>query len=370
MAAVPPHTQPGRVERIRAGLVAAGCTGAVLVGESHAAHLCGYSRYLSGLVAVVLDGDGRRTLVVPAFEAAAAESVGHADAVAPYGPDHFLDFSPLPSLARACAQILPAGRVGVAAGSAAITEAVGMAAGSGTLDLAPLVDEVRRTKDLDELERLADAYALTLVGQDAIVAAAHTGVSEIELFSAAQVAAQNASGNPVEYISALCTGRSTTDVAPPVHVPGCRALEDGDPILADVAVRHRGYWGDTTRTTVAGTNPEAQSVIDGITEILRASAARLLPGTPVAEFYAFMQERILKQFPTGIFPHHGGHCLGVGVGEDPQIIPSEDSVIEAGMVFAVEPGVYFKGRFGVRVEDVFVVSDQGGRLISDFAASR
>jgi Xaa-Pro aminopeptidase len=59
----------------------------------------------------------------------------------------------------------------------------------------------------------------------------------------------------------------------------------------------------------------------------------------------------------------------VGVGEDPQIIPSEESVIEAGMVFAVEPGVYFPGRFGVRVEDMYVVTDRGGQLISHFAGS-
>ena len=73
-----------------------------------------------------------------------------------------------------------------------------------------------------------------------------------------------------------------------------------------------------------------------------------------------MREQINARYPDGVFPHHGGHGLGVGVGEDPQIIPSEESVIEAGMVFAVEPGVYFGGRFGVRVEDTYVVTDQGG----------
>jgi Xaa-Pro aminopeptidase len=370
MGAPLPHTQPGRLERLRAGLESAGCAGAVLVGEDHAAHLCGYSRYLSGLVAVVIDGDGRRLLVVPAFEAAAAEEVGHADVVVAYGPDHFLDFSPLPTLAGACAELLPAGRIGVAAGSASISVAVGQAARAETIDIARLVETVRRVKDADELERLADSYVLTLVGQDAVVATARAGVTEIELFSAAQAAAQNASGNPIEFISGIGAGISSAGVAPPVCVPGRRALGHGEPVLSDVAVRHRGYWGDTTRTTVLGTNSEAQSVIDEMTEILRETATHLLPGTSINELHAFMSQRILRRFPEGVFPHHGGHGLGVGVGEDPQIIPSEDSTIETGMVFAVEPGVYFSGRFGVRVEDMFVVSDQGGRLISDFAAPR
>ncbi|MDX6536045.1 MAG: hypothetical protein QOD37_386 [Gaiellales bacterium] len=368
MGAPLPHTQPGRIERLRAGLEVAGCAAAVLVGGDHAAHLCGYSRYLSALTAVVIDEGGRSTLVVPAFEAPAARELGQADSVAAYGGVDFLDFDPLPKLAAACAELLPPGRVGVAA-SAPIRKALGDAARAETADIAPLVETVRRVKDRDELERLAESYRLALVGQDAVFAAARVGVTEIELFSAAQAAAQNASGSPIEFIAGIGAGRSTAGVAPPVVVPGRQAVEDGDAILSDVALRHRGYWGDTTRSSVVGSNAQVQAIIDEIAGILREVAARFVPGTPVKALHAFMREQINVRYPDGVFPHHGGHGLGVGVGEDPQIIPSAESVIEAGMVFAVEPGVYFAGRFGARVEDTYVVTDQGGQLISEFAPS-
>jgi Xaa-Pro aminopeptidase len=306
--------------------------------------------------------------VVPAFEEPAARQASHADAVVPYGAVDFLDFDPLPKLAATCAELLPPGRVGVAA-SGAIRDALDAAFRAETADIAQLVETVRRVKDSDELERLAESYRLALVGQEAVFAAARVGVTEIELFSAAQAAAQNASGNPIQFIAGIGAGRSTAGVAPPVVVPGRQAVESGDAVLSDVAVRHRGYWGDTTRSSVVGANAEVQAVIDELAGILREVVARLVPGTPVKALHAFMRDRIHAGYPDGVFPHHGGHGLGVGVGEDPQIIPSEESVIEAGMVFAVEPGVYFAGRFGVRVEDTYVVTDQGGQLISEFAPS-
>jgi Xaa-Pro dipeptidase len=368
MAAALPHSLPGRIERLRAGLELEGCAAAVLVGGDHAAHLCGYSRYLSALTAVVIDENGRSTLVVPAFEATAAREVGHADAVVAYGGIDFLDFDPLPKLAAACAELLPPGRVGVAS-SAVVRDAIAEAARAETADIGSVVESVRRVKDRDELECLAESYRLALVGQDAVLAAARAGATEIEVFSAAQAAAQVASGGPIEFIAGVGAGRSTAGVAPPVVVPGRQVIQDGDAILADVAVRHRGYWGDTTRSTVVGANAEVQAVIGEIGTILCEVAARFVPGTPVRALHAFMREQIGARYPHGLFPHHGGHGIGVGVGEDPQIIPSEESVIEAGMVFAVEPGVYFPGRFGVRVEDMYVVTDRGGQLISHFAPS-
>ena len=79
-----------------------------------------------------------------------------------------------------------------------------------------------------------------------------------------------------------------------------------------------------------------------------------------AALFAGIEAEIRAAFPDGEFPHHGGHGLGIGCFEDPHLIPSDTLPLEAGMVVAVEPGVYFPGRFGARVENVFVVTESGG----------
>ena len=149
-------------------------------------------------------------------------------------------------------------------------------------------------------------------------------------------------------------------VASPVEVAGAHRAGGGEPVLADIALRAGGYWGDTTRTTIAGDNPEAAGVVEGIAAILAESGRALLPGVRACDVFERMREAILGRYPEGVFAHHGGHGIGIGVGEDPQLIPSEPMPLEAGMVFAVEPAVYFPGRFGVRVEDVYAVTAECG----------
>ena len=65
-------------------------------------------------------------------------------------------------------------------------------------------------------------------------------------------------------------------------------------------------------------------------------------------------------FPGAGFPHHGGHGLGLSSFEGPHIIPADDTVLESGMIMAVEPGAYYPGRWGIRWENEYLVTDKGG----------
>ena len=86
----------------------------------------------------------------------------------------------------------------------------------------------------------------------------------------------------------------------------------------------------------------------------------LVPGATGAEVFRSMHARIVEAMPGGELPHHGGHALGLTSFEDPHLIPSDTTPFEPWMVLAVEPGVYFPGRYGARVENVFVVTPEGG----------
>jgi Xaa-Pro aminopeptidase len=342
-----------RHERLRRGLEERGCDAAILVGTDHVMHLTGYGRYLSTGALAVVASDGELTLVVPRHELSAAEAEADADEVVAYGSDDFLDFDLIPELLATCRQAA-SGRIGVAGLELPDTESVDS-----------LMIELRQIKDDDELERIRASRRIALAAQRRIAELATSGASEIDLFSAAQSFAQTEAGTPVEFVGSVSTGPNSADVAPPVHVPGTRRAEHGEPVLADVALRHRGYWGDTTRTSIVGENSEIEEIRARLTEILQEAGTALAPDIKACKVFSAMSRSILAAFPAGRFPHHGGHSIGLTVAEAPQLIPSEHMPLSVGMVLAVEPGVYFPGRFGVRIEDMFVVTDAGGIPIEE-----
>lgn len=363
-------TNPSRHERLRAGLEERGCEAAVLIGASFAAHLLAYQRVWSGPVAQVVGTDGTTVAVVPRYEVEAATRRMPVDAVLPYGAPGFgLDPNPLGDLTRVLAETLGSRRAGVASDVPGQAAALAAMTGRELVDIAPLVAQIRLIKDADEVARLARAYELSLAGQAEVGRRAVPGVSEIELYSAAHAAAQIEAGSPVDFGADLLVGTRTALVCGPVATPGRHRAEPGDAVVADISVRHDGYWGDTARTFVVGANPEVEAAMASIAEVLRGSAALLRPGTRASDVFRFIADEIAARHPDGVFPHHAGHGVGITGYEPPHLVPGDDTELAEGMVFSVEPGVYFAGRFGVRREDVFLVTPDGGVDLRDLHGS-
>lgn len=146
----------------------------------------------------------------------------------------------------------------------------------------------------------------------------------------------------------------------PIRIAGTRVAAPGEPVIADVVVRAGGYAGDTAETHVVGSNSEIEAARATLLDILAAVGKGLRPCVTGADVFRAMKRGILDAFPGGEFPHHGGHAIGLTGFEDPHLISSDETPLESGMVLAVEPGVYFPGRWGARVENVFVVTAEGG----------
>ena len=153
----------------------------------------------------------------------------------------------------------------------------------------------------------------------------------------------------------------------PIRVASRATLGEGEAIVSDLVVGCEGYWGDTAETFTAGANDEVEGVREQLRAILASCAGLLTPARPAAEVFHSMAGAIAEAFPAGEFPHHGGHGLGLGSYEDPHVIPGETACLESGMVIALEPGVYFPGRFGARVEQVYVVAEGGGQELRSAA---
>ncbi len=355
---------PTRLERLSGWLDRNEADCAVVFGPDHVNHLAGYARYFGGPAAVVCERDGARTLVVALDEAPIATERSGAETVLPYGKRGFgLDLDPLGSLIPVVAAVdavASARRIAVASELPGAEQRLADATGAALLPADAELARIRLLKDEDELERIAAAYNLCWAAQAAVSAAAAPGATEIELFAAGQSAALLAAKTPIEFVDDLLSGPNSAEVCGPIRIPGTRRVQPGDGVVADVVARLDGYWGDTAETHPVGAAPEVVDARDRLYEILQATARRLVPGATGRDLFADMRGRILAAFPGGEFPHHGGHGVGLGSFEDPHVIPADTTPLAAGMVIAVEPGVYFPGRYGARVEEIFVVTESGG----------
>lgn len=356
----PPH----RLDRLRNWMDDEQLDCTVVFGTDNVNHLCGYWRYFGGPSALVVARDGERTLVVMLDEEPIAERLSEADRVLGYGERGFgIELDPVAGLVETLAAVptvARASRIGVSSELPAADARLGAAVSADLVDAGRTLHGIRLIKDWDELEKINAAYRLCWLGQDAVAEGAVPGVSEVELFTAAQSTAQIASGGPIEFVCDLLSGSNTADVCCPVHVAGPRRLEAGDLVVADIVVRTAGYWGDSAGTYAVGSNADAEGARSMLLGVLEQARLELVPGATGAEVFANMRARIVAAVPEGELPHHGGHALGLTGFEDPHLIPSDTMPFEPWMVLAVEPGVYVEGRYGARVENVFVVTPDGG----------
>lgn len=355
-----------RLDRVTGWMGAQALDALVVAGPGLVTWLTGYSRYYGGACAVIVAPSGERTLVVPRDEVPVAERLagagpsGGAERVAGYGERGFgLELNPLPLLAAA---VLDLGTVSSAARIGFAGEHAGHIAAGVAAESVPADDALHRmslVKDADELAKIFHAYELCWLAQAAVADGARAGASEIEMMSSAQAAAQVAHGEPVEFGADLLAAGNTAEVCGPIAVPGRTRAVPGAPVIADITVGADGYWADTCRTHVHGENSQVEDMKARLQGMLDAAAGDLREGAAAADVYRAISARIAAAWPDGEFPHHAGHGVGLSVFDDPHVIPSDGSALESWMVLALEPGVYLPGRFGVRKENLFLVTPDG-----------
>jgi Xaa-Pro dipeptidase len=353
--------QAPRLQRVQALMAERGVDCLVAVGKRYATWLTGYSRYFAGVSATVLGPAEEVEVVISPDEAPVVERTSTATKVHTFGTAGFgLDLDPMSSLRAELPRVellKRARHVGVAGLPAADLSSAGAARVS---EFGAELDALMLRKDRDEAEKIATAYNLCLEAQAVVASGVQEGASELELFTRAHSTAQVSFGEPVEFISDLLSGPNTAEVCCPIAVAGPRRAEPGEPVVADIAVGAGGYWGDTCRTYVRGQNDEIAAYLEQLASLLDVVLAGLRPGVPGRDVHARMSEALASTFPgSEAFPHHGGHGIGLGPCDSPHLIPADETALEAGMILAVEPGAYFKGRYGIRLENEYFITPEG-----------
>jgi len=173
----------------------------------------------------------------------------------------------------------------------------------------------------------------------------------------------------------LAAGHATVDFvivgsgpngASPHHEVSDRVVRAGDPVVVDIGgTTPDGYCSDSTRTYAVG---EPSAAFRELYEVLQAAQAAqtdaVRPGITAEELDLIGRDRITEAGYGEHFIHRTGHGIGLETHEEPYIVAGSPRVLEPGMAFSVEPGIYLPGRFGARIEDIAVVTEDAGERLN------
>jgi Xaa-Pro aminopeptidase len=230
------------------------------------------------------------------------------------------------------------------------------------VDVGEALRRFRLRKSPEELEKLGHAGAITDTVAGAILRWLRPGLTELEV--ATELAAQiGAEGGTLAFESIVQSGANS---AQPHLRPTGRRLQKGDLVLLDFGAAWHGYRGDITRMAVIGKPDARQRDLHQLVLYAHdAAIARVRPGVTAGEVDAAARDVIERADQGADFIHRVGHGLGLEAHEDPSLDPGSDTVLEEGMVFTIEPGVYLPGWGGIRIEDDLVVEADGARRLTN-----
>jgi len=148
--------------------------------------------------------------------------------------------------------------------------------------------------------------------------------------------------------------------ASPHHDATARMIQDGDVVVCDFGGTRAGYCSDITRMFVVGEPPaDVADTYTALVEAQEAAVRAAVVGTSCEEVDAVARRALGAHGLADRFVHRVGHGIGLEAHEDPYLVAGNRSPLVAGCAFSIEPGVYFPGRYGMRLEDIVVATDAG-----------
>ncbi|MEV5311304.1 aminopeptidase P family protein [Streptomyces sp. NPDC052610] len=350
-----------RMERAARAAADAGLAGLLVAPGPDLVWLTGYAPTADTerLTLLVLAAGQDPVLVVPTLEAPDAEKAAGAPALTlrdwTDGKDPY---------ATAAALLESTGRFGVSDNAwamhlLALQKALPDTAYASLTEALPML---RAVKDEAELRLLAAAGAAADATFEEIRKVPFAGRRESDL--AADLAGLlRRFGHAQVDFTIVASGPNGAN---PHHEVGDRVIERGDMVVLDFGGLKDGYGSDTSRTVHVGEpTDEERRVHDLVREAQEAGFRAVRPGAACQDVDRAARAVIADAGYGEYFIHRTGHGIGVTTHEPPYMIEGEEQPLVPGMCFSVEPGVYLPGRFGVRIEDIVTVTEDGGRRLNN-----
>ncbi len=215
----------------------------------------------------------------------------------------------------------------------------------------------RGTKEDWELELMKKAQAITDKAFAEVITRIQPGMTELELQAELIYCLYKNGGTGLAFDPIVVSGPNTSM---PHGVAGERAIQPGDFITMDFGASYMGYCADMTRTVAVGfATEEMEKVYSTVLEAQKAGIAATKAGVPGRDIDAAARKVIEDAGYGPWFGHGYGHSLGLEVHESPSPSPANPEPMPAGAVCSAEPGIYLPGKFGVRIEDVTILTEDG-----------
>jgi Xaa-Pro aminopeptidase len=229
-------------------------------------------------------------------------------------------------------------------------------------DAPSLVERLRMVKDIDELDRIRAAVELGAKLFGRALEVLRPGLREVEVAAAMEYAARCAGADEMSFPTIIASGARS---ALPHGRASAQPIAAGAFVVCDFGVILSGYCSDQTRTVWIGTASEdARQAYKAVREAQQAAIEAVRPGVPVGEVDSAAR-KVLRSAGFGrYFTHSTGHGVGLEIHENPRVADGQREVLQPGMVITIEPGVYFPGKWGVRIEDMVAVTASGCEVLT------
>ncbi|MFH8899544.1 aminopeptidase P family protein [Streptomyces coeruleorubidus] len=349
-----------RMERAARTAAEAGLAGLLVAPGPDLVWLTGYTppAVTERLTLLVLAAGQDPVLVVPALEAPDAQKAAGAPALT------LRDWTDGKDPYAATAALLDASsRFGISDNAwalhlLALQQAV---PGSSYTSLTEALPMLRAVKDAAELELMTAAGAAADATFEEIRNVPFAGRREAEVAADLDRLLRRYGHEQVDFTIVA----SGPNGANPHHEAGDRVIERGDMVVLDFGGLKDGYGSDTSRTVHVGEpTDEERRVHDTVREAQEAGFRAVRPGAACQDVDRAARAVIADAGYGEYFIHRTGHGIGVTTHEPPYMIEGEERPLVPGMCFSVEPGIYLPGRFGVRIEDIVTVTEDGGRRLN------
>ena len=338
----------------------AGLTGLLVTPGPDLIYLTGYApvAITERITMLVIPVDGEPAMIVPRLERPDAENVVGASTL------RLVDWTDGSDPYEATAKLLAGtGRYAVSDSAWAmhLLGLQGQLPHSSYVSMTSDLPMLRAIKDDAEIQRLASAASAADQAYEEIVQVRFAGRSETEVGGDLAELLRRFGHSQVDF---TVVG-SGPNGANPHHEIGDRVIEDGDMVVLDFGGLKHGYGSDTTRTVHVGEPTQEERDVHEIVRLAQqAGFEAVKPGIECQEVDRVPRAVITEAGYGEYFIHRTGHGIGITTHEPPYMVEGETHLVQPGMCFSIEPGIYLPNRFGVRIEDIVTVTSEGGRRLN------